>query len=1189
MLSKVADLIEANADALANEWLKALEGRGNRLASEENRRQLLNDAVKWITALLRSLRAQDLGPMFRTSPLIAQRLALSGFPASDVVETLVVFKYLLWRLLRRASRRGQLNLARSVEPLEIFFDRIINSIVEEYEGSWRSEAPDTTGAWRAKRLGMRAEEEAILSRLAREIASERQVDRLLELILTSAANVVGARKAFAALTDNGRGLRHSAGCRLSLPRFEQWARDHAEVLAELAPAEGLPYAVSDLRTADSQGLRALGETLRVRSALWEPLRSRRGVIGYLALFDKVGGENWNERDAALVAQVAAQGAESLEEAAARREIEQRAEQLALLNEIGRAFSWQLSPRNLADLAAAKAAELLRARSSIVWLEEDDHDFRPRAVHNLTLVETPSFKGGAGVLGRGLTQAEPIIVSSQEAGAEVLAALGVRTALLVPMHRGKRHIGLLTLHDKEDGAFTETDIQLAAALEHQLSAALENAELYQESRRLSDKLQSSIASLGNALSAALDLDDLLQLIADHGLELSNARACTVLFSEDNRLERRGAAFAKSEGAFEIESEMERGVAAQAMEAAESQPLSVASSALFEAEKEALEAREVRACLALPLLIRGEPLGAILVWDRRARGVSADERDLLEAFSRQAAVGIENVLLFETSQKRVVELMDLSWVGEQLISTLDEPTVIETAVRGIARALDREIVGVAFLEDGRSLHIPERGYIGPCELPQGRLAFDAEASVCHRVITEGRIATVDDVEALRPRTDPLMAAVGARSFACAPLTGREGTFGLVFVGDTAVRPVTPHEEALLVAYAGQAALALENAKHHRDVVRRAADLETLLDVTRSLSSTLELEQTLNNVLRAAVGLLQLEDPVCSILLLDEQSGDLVLSAYHGTEHEYPLSHRIGAGEGIAGTVARTGMAVASRDLPRDGRFADRDGARREGLVSLLCVPLVGKGRSMGVLNIYTRQPHDFTPDEQALVFTLASEACMAIENARLYREARQQAQSMRIVMEEVNHRIKNNLQTIVGLMHLYMAECGDPATCEALRGIVGRIQAIAVVHELLLDTDITAVDAKEASQRILDNARLTMAAPGLKVSGQVSGAHVRLPSRKATALASAINELVTNAVKHGFAGRTEGNILVSLQEGAGKVLVQVRDNGIGLPEGFDARRDGKLGLRIVQGIVEQDLDGEFTLSSNGGTTARITFAK
>lgn len=216
-------------------------------------------------------------------------------------------------------------------------------------------------------------------------------------------------------------------------------------------------------------------------------------------------------------------------------------------------------------------------------------------------------------------------------------------------------------------------------------------------------------------------------------------------------------------------------------------------------------------------------------------------------------------------------------------------------------------------------------------------------------------------------------------------------------------------------------------------------------------------------------------------------------------------------------------------------------------------------------------------------------MAIENARLYREARHQARSMRHVMEEVNHRIKNNLQTIIGLMHLYMAERGDPATCGALREIVGRIQAIAVVHELLLDTDITAICAKEASQRILDNVRQSMAGPDLKVCGQVSGAAVRLPSRKATALASAINELITNAVKHGFAGRREGSIFVSLQEGAGKVLVQVRDDGVGLPEGFDPSRDARLGLRIVQGIVEQDLGGEFTLSIDAGTTARITFAK
>lgn len=199
-------------------------------------------------------------------------------------------------------------------------------------------------------------------------------------------------------------------------------------------------------------------------------------------------------------------------------------------------------------------------------------------------------------------------------------------------------------------------------------------------------------------------------------------------------------------------------------------------------------------------------------------------------------------------------------------------------------------------------------------------------------------------------------------------------------------------------------------------------------------------------------------------------------------------------------------------------------------------------------------------------------------------------MRLLMEEVNHRVKNNLQSIIGIIQLDMSRVEDPRVIEALRELVGRVQAIAVVQELLFDEDLRAVDVKETSRRILENALRSNDNLDLKILGQVTGARVRLPSRKATPLASVVNELVYNSVSHAFGGRDQGSVSISLQEvTGGQILVQVSDDGVGLPLGFSLERDAKLGLRIVEGLVTQDLGGEFAIASSQGTIARVTFAR
>jgi two-component sensor histidine kinase len=155
-------------------------------------------------------------------------------------------------------------------------------------------------------------------------------------------------------------------------------------------------------------------------------------------------------------------------------------------------------------------------------------------------------------------------------------------------------------------------------------------------------------------------------------------------------------------------------------------------------------------------------------------------------------------------------------------------------------------------------------------------------------------------------------------------------------------------------------------------------------------------------------------------------------------------------------------------------------------------------------------------------------------------------------------------------------------EVLHESVNRILSIAAVHEVLSQRGFRLVDLTDVLTRVGRAVAHNMRRPDLAVEVTVEGDDVALPSQAATSLALAVNELIQNALEHGFVGRARGSVVVSLRRTAGELVIEVRDDGVGL----SAASSHQLGLEIVETLVREDLHGEWSLASNGGTTACIT---
>lgn len=236
------------------------------------------------------------------------------------------------------------------------------------------------------------------------------------------------------------------------------------------------------------------------------------------------------------------------------------------------------------------------------------------------------------------------------------------------------------------------------------------------------------------------------------------------------------------------------------------------------------------------------------------------------------------------------------------------------------------------------------------------------------------------------------------------------------------------------------------------------------------------------------------------------------------------------------------------------------------------------------IFPASDHPATFAIELLVFGIGAPAVLWVtlywigQEIRAREDAEDQADTRTRMLLEMQHRIKNNLQTVADLLSLELARpTTHPDAAQSLRDSVTRIKTIAAAHELLTADQVGATDILELASRVAENARLASVHPGQNIQIRVTGESVRLNSKAATAFALVINELVSNTLEHGFTNGADGEIEIGIATDENRTFIVIQDSGSGLPDGFDPKRDAGLGLRIVRTLIEKDLRGAFTLDN------------
>lgn len=420
----------------------------------------------------------------------------------------------------------------------------------------------------------------------------------------------------------------------------------------------------------------------------------------------------------------------------------------------------------------------------------------------------------------------------------------------------------------------------------------------------------------------------------------------------------------------------------------------------------------------------------------------------------------------------------------------------------------------------------------------------------------------------------------SMLAVPLLHENEVIGVINVRTHRPHEYTRNQVRILSNIAAQVAGVIERSRRLQQLERRAEQVSTLTEITRQIASNLYLEEILQflvNMTAQAMGY-----QVCTVMLVDEDRRELVLKATSSKSQEYLSKPNVPIGESIAGRAVQQGRIITVLDVKEHPQYRFADIAAKEGLCSLACIPLSTKGQTLGVLNCYTERPHYFTEEELNVLVALANQAAVAVEHAKL---------SLRsAILQEMHHRVKNNLQQIASLLRLQMHYAEGASAKEVLNESLSRILAIATVHDLLSREDLDMVPIKGLAETILFHTQQGLIPPHKHIETRVTGDDFLLPLQQATSFALILNELVQNAVEHGFSDRNNGSITINISEEPDRYRLTVTNDGKPLPESFDPRKSTTLGLRIVDDLARGGLQGTFDLfNCEQGVCAQVVFPK
>jgi signal transduction histidine kinase len=489
---------------------------------------------------------------------------------------------------------------------------------------------------------------------------------------------------------------------------------------------------------------------------------------------------------------------------------------------------------------------------------------------------------------------------------------------------------------------------------------------------------------------------------------------------------------------------------------------------------------------------------------------DDLSFLESLSDQAALAVERAQVITDLERHVRELNILARVAEGINITQAFDDLLELFYAQIDRLIPTRDLRITLLKDNSedlyyALYLEDNERLRELE----NKPLPSEQGLESEVIRSHREVVTEDYERECHLRERQPNAPGIYAWVGVPLNTEAHTIGAVSLGNRdPAKAYTTEQVNFLQAIANLAAGAIVKAHLLEETEQRARQLVTLNEISRSLASTLELEPLLDQILQSAVSILDCESG--SLLLIDEQTGESVFKVAVGPVGADLVGQRIPPGAGLVGKTVKTGQPIIQNDVRRSTEWYNTDAQTGYATQDLLVVPLLVKDRVIGVLEVLNKRDHSpFIIDDQELLTAYASQAAVAIENARLY-TLTDQALAARVeelsVMQRVDRELNASLD-VERAIHITLEWAMSQSRANA--GLVGFITAEGV--RIMASQGYPEADVPQSEGDAIDNLPIVKEAIRTgqpQLAGVSLSVTDRQPSREGIFQTNVVTSILTN---------------------------------------------------------------------------------
>jgi PAS domain S-box-containing protein len=371
------------------------------------------------------------------------------------------------------------------------------------------------------------------------------------------------------------------------------------------------------------------------------------------------------------------------------------------------------------------------------------------------------------------------------------------------------------------------------------------------------------------------------------------------------------------------------------------------------------------------------------------------------------------------------------------------------------------------------------------------------------------------------------------------------------------------------------------------KRAALAErAVYEIARATDATDNLEDLYSSIHAIIKGLMPAKN--FYVALVDEEKGLLSFPYYVDEFDSSPPPHQLG--RGLTEYVLRTGRSLLC-DAAVDEELTNRGEVEMIGTPAAcwLGAPLITGVKTIGIVGLqHYSDPKSYGEREKDILDFVSGQVAKAIERKRTEEALQASCREKEILLREIHHRVKNNMQIVSSLLHLQSDRVTDEESRRTLKEGQLRIRSMALVHEKLYQSpDLSAIDFADYLRSLLTHLFRFFHIDAERIRLETALDHVLLDINAAVPCGLLASELITNALKHAFPMDRKGVVEVGLHRtDDGAVALRIADNGVGIPESRDVFGDESFGLQIVNLLVGQ-IDGTVELDRKKGTSFTITF--